>query len=160
MKTGIIILCMAAFCSFRQAGTPIDILTLTQLQDQTLGKNNDTLYVVNYWATWCMPCVHEMPFFEEAAKTFAAKKVKVLYVSLNAEKEYQQVVKFTQAHHILNRVVLLNAGNPNVWIDQVEPSWGGSIPATLMYKKGKKVFFKEGSFTQEEIIASINDKNK
>ena len=55
---------------------------------------------------------------------------------------------------------LLNAGNPNDWVDKIDKTWSGSIPATIMYKGGKKVFFKEGEFTQEEINSVITNKNQ
>ena len=160
MKNTLAIVLLSLLLSFVWMYKKVDVLNFAQLQKQTENKKNDTLYVVNYWATWCMPCVKEMPFFEEAAAKFSTQKVKVVFVSLNSPKELANVEKFTETKNIQNRVVLLNAGNPNDWIDKVDPSWSGSIPATAMYKNGKKVFFKEGSFTREEINTVINDKNK
>ena len=120
----------------------------------------DTLYIVNFWATWCKPCVGEMPYFEKADAQFKAQKVKVIFVSLNALKEISQVDKFVNDKDLKAEVLLLNSGNPNVWIDQVDSSWSGSIPATVMYRKGKKTFFKEGEFTQNELDSIIQTKIK
>jgi thiol-disulfide isomerase/thioredoxin len=160
MKKISLILLTAVFFSFLWMSTQVGVINFAQLQKLTESKKNDTLYVVNFWATWCVPCVKEMPAFIEADKKFAAQKVKVIFVSLNSAKELPNVEKFTATKNILNPVFLLNAGNPNDWINKIDPSWSGSIPATAMYKKGKKVFFKEGGFTQEEIDAAITDKNK
>jgi thiol-disulfide isomerase/thioredoxin len=123
-------------------------------------KDNDTLYVVNYWATWCKPCVAEMPFFVEAANKFAKQKVKVVFVSLNSLKEMETVERFVMKKKIEQDVLLLDAGNPNIWVDKVDPSWSGSIPATVIYKKKEKVFFREGEFTQTELDSVINLKLK
>lgn len=123
-------------------------------------KQNDTLYVVNYWATWCKPCVAEMPYFVTASAKFSSKKVKVLFVSLNSLKELNAVEKFAANKKIKQPMFLLHAGNPNVWIDKVDKEWSGSIPATVMYKKNEKVFFKEGEFTQTELDSIINFKIK
>ncbi|HWY37715.1 MAG TPA: TlpA disulfide reductase family protein [Bacteroidia bacterium] len=144
------------------AGLGVDkvkVTTYEQLEAATQ-QNNDTLYVVNFWATWCKPCVQEMPYFTGSAKKNANHKVKVVFVSLNSVKELPKVEKFAAEKNIRQPVLLLNAGNPNVWIDKVDKSWGGSIPATVLYRKKEKVFFKEGEFTQAEIDSIINVKKQ
>lgn len=146
--------------SFVYTQQKVQLVTFSQLQNEAQNKKNDTLYVVSFWATWCKPCVQEMPFFEEASKQHANEKLKIIYVSLNSPKELASTEKFIEIKNIQNKVLLLNETNPNNWIDKVDASWSGSIPATVMYKKGKKVFFKESSFTQEEINSIINEKNK
>ncbi len=133
----------------------IGVLSFDQMEKAT-HKNNDTLYVVNFWATWCRPCVGELPYFLESAKKNANQKVKIVFASINSLKEIEGVQKFTNTKNILQDVFILNAGNPNVWLDKVDKSWGGSIPATVMYKNNKKVFFREGEFTQTEIDSIIN----
>ncbi len=138
---------------------PVQEITLEQLQANTI-QNNDTLYVVNFWATWCKPCVAEMPYFQEAAAQFANPKVKVVFVSLNYPREIAVIDRFAKQHKITQECYVLYAGNPNVWIDKIEKEWGGSIPATIMYKGGKKVFFREGEFTQTELDSIIQTKNK
>jgi thiol-disulfide isomerase/thioredoxin len=140
------------------ASEKVPLLTLDQLKANTISQNNDTLYVVNFWATWCKPCVAEMPYFEEAAKSFAPQKVKVVFVSLNYPRELATVEKFVNQKKISAPCYVLDAGNPNIWIDKIESEWGGSIPATIMYKNGKKVFFREGEFTQNELDSIIKTK--
>ena len=145
-------------CSCVWLNKRVEVVTYDQLQKQAKIKQNDTLYVINFWATWCAPCVKEIPFFEEASKKFSADKVKIIYVSLNSVKELSKVENFTITKNIQNRVLLLNAPNPNDWIDKIDSSWTGAIPATVIYKNGKKVLFKEGDFTQEEINLTIINK--
>lgn len=139
-------------------GKKVNVVDLPQLQAATIKPSNDSLYVVNFWATWCKPCVGEMPYFEEANTKFSAQKAKVIFVSLNSAKEEANVEKFVTTKNIQSEVLLLNAGNPNVWIDKIEPEWTGSIPATIMYKGGKKVFFYEGELKQAELDSIIKTK--
>jgi thiol-disulfide isomerase/thioredoxin len=160
MKAILKILLPASLLSFTAFYQKVEPVTLAQLRKQTENKINDTLYIVNFWATWCKPCVQEMPFFIEADKKFSSQKVKVIFVSLNSLKELPGVEKFVSNNNIQNPVCLLNAGNPNDWIDKIDNTWSGSIPATCMYKKGKKIFFKEGGLTQTELEQTISDKNK
>lgn len=135
----------------------VEVLSLEQLQAKVI-QNNDTLYVVNFWATWCKPCVAEMPYFEEANTKFAAQKVKVVFVSLNYPRELATVDRFIKQKRIQSPCYLLDAGNPNIWIDKIEKDWGGSIPATVLYKGGKKISFREGEFTQLELDSIIKHK--
>ncbi len=145
--------------AFSLATKPVPKVNYEELES-VCRKNNDTLYIVNYWATWCRPCVGEMPYFFESAKKFKAQKVKIIFASINSVKETDKVEKFVVAKKIEQDVFILSAGNPNVWIDKVDPSWGGSIPATIMYKKKEKLFFREGEFTQTELDSIINLKIK
>ncbi len=137
--------------------TEVREVNLEQLQSEVI-QPNDTLYVVNFWATWCKPCVEEMPYFETAGQKFSNKKVKLVFVSLNYARELQVVAKFIRTKKIKSKCLLLNAGNPNAWIDKVEKEWSGSIPATIMYRNGKEVFFHEGEFMQSEIDSIIQQK--
>ena len=132
----------------------VTVVSLPDLQNRTM-KNNDTLYVVNFWATWCKPCVHEMPYFEGAAEKFKDQKVKFVFVSMNSPKEAGQVKTFINQNQVKPDVLLLNAGNPNVWIDAIDSSWSGAIPATIMYKQGKTASFYEGEFTQQQLDSVI-----
>jgi thiol-disulfide isomerase/thioredoxin len=138
-----------------------EVITLDQLQSKTIRQDNDSIYVVNFWATWCKPCVAELPYFEEAAKQFAGNNVKVVLVSLDFVSDKEKVNQFIENKNIQNDVYLLNAGDPNIWINKIDTSWSGGIPATVIYKKGVKLFFREGDFaTQQELDSLLQTKIK
>jgi thiol-disulfide isomerase/thioredoxin len=133
---------------------PVTVVNLQQYQNMAI-RPNDTLYIVNFWATWCKPCVHEMPYFEAENQKFKNQKVKFIFVSTNYPREAEQVKSFINQKQVQADVLLLNAGNPNNWIDAIDSSWSGSIPATIMYKHGKKALFYEGEFTQSQLDSVI-----
>lgn len=137
----------------------IEIIDFKQFQQRTQ-KKNDTLYIVNFWATWCKPCIEELPYFEEANRNFAGKKVKILLVSLDFRSDHARVEKFVAKKNYANTVFLLDGGNPNDWINKIDPQWSGAIPATVLYKAGKKLFFKEGQVTSNELESLIQTKIK
>ncbi len=150
--------CFSFFSPEEKTGS-VESITLKQLQARVIQPQNDTLYIVNFWATWCKPCVEELPYFEEAGKNYAGKNVKILLINLDFASEKEKVGKFVQKKNLQNQVYMLNEGNPNHWIDKVEPSWDGAIPATIMYRNGQKVFFHEGDLSQAELNSIIQTKN-
>lgn len=135
----------------QKAQAQIEKITFEQLQAKTLHAENDTLYVVNFWATWCGPCVAELPYFEQAGKAYAAKKVKILLINLDFVSEEAKVAAFVKKKNLQNPVYQLNASDPNKWIDQIDPDWDGAIPVTVFYQSGKKVLFHDGEISQSEL---------
>lgn len=123
-----------------------------------LHKNNDTTYVINFWATWCKPCVEEMPHFLEVASEMKDEKVKFVFVSLDfpTQKE-SRLLPFIEKFEIREQVILLNDPNSNEWINKVDAGWSGAIPATLVYR-GDNKSFQESSLTKEELITIIKSK--
>ena len=133
------------------AQTAAPVYDLAQYQNRVQQKN-DTLYVVNFWATWCKPCVEELPLFQNAISTYKDQPVKIILVSQDAKTRVLQVAQFMQKKQYTAECFVLSAGNPNVWIDKIEPKWSGTIPATILYKNGEKVNFHEGDFPDQKAL--------
>jgi thiol-disulfide isomerase/thioredoxin len=123
--------------------------------NQFLTKENDTTYVVNFWATWCRPCIKEIPAFEQLNADYSEEKVKVLLVSLDfPNKIEKQVIPFIEKNNIQSQVVLLDDDDSNTWIPLVSEEWSGAIPATIIYNKTTRKFY-ERSFTYNELVEEL-----
>ena len=119
-----------------------------------LEQEKDQMYVINFWATWCKPCIQELPYFEAAQKKYSGD-IKVILVSLDfTDKLESQLIPFVSEKSIQSQVILLDDPHENEWIPKVDSTWSGAIPATLMIKGSKKKFF-EKSFTEEELDKEI-----
>lgn len=116
---------------------------------------NDTTYVINFWATWCKPCVAELPYFEQLNSEFEDKNVRVILVSLDFKKQIEsKLIPFIKKRNIQSEVMLLLDDKAVNWIDKVDESWSGAIPATIVYNKEYWQFF-EGEFDSFEDLNQI-----
>ncbi len=121
-----------------------------------LRRDNDSVYVINFWATWCAPCVKELPHFRQAAAKYADKNVRVLLVSLDMKREVEKsLLPFVAKQGIGNLAVHLHEPDADAWIPKVSPDWSGALPATLIYSRGKRAFY-ERSFNADELEREIN----
>ncbi|MFT6065698.1 MAG: thiol-disulfide isomerase/thioredoxin [Polaribacter sp.] len=116
-----------------------------------LERKDDKTYIVNFWATWCAPCVKELPYFEKINKEYAIHNVEVILVSLDFPKQIdKKLIPFINKNKLQAKVVLLNDINEDVWIQAIDKSWSGAIPATLIYNKNDRKFY-EQSFDYETL---------
>lgn len=109
-------------------------------------NNSDTTYIVNFWATWCKPCVAELPEFETFHQAHRKEPVKVLLVSLDFREDLEKrVIPFLQKNPYSSEIILLDETNGNDFIDAICPQWSGSIPATLITARNRQkyVFFEK-----------------
>lgn len=120
------------------AAQQVRVVKLPALQ-QLLAQPADTTYVVNFWATWCGPCVAELPHFERLRTQYAGRNVRVVLVSLDFASQLDKKVKpFVQRQKLASAVWLLNEPDPNAFIDKVDPKWSGALPFTLVYNNARK----------------------
>jgi len=146
LKHFILILCIA-FVAKVSAQQNVKMVSFDDVQ-KLMNRNTDTTYVINFWATWCNPCVHELPNFVKLDSIVKGTKVKVYLVSLDFPKQIDTKLKpFVEKNRIQSPVWLLNAPDYNAWIDKVDSSWDGTIPATLVLNNKLKM----RKFTEKEL---------
>lgn len=131
-------------------GQGVAVINFATLQTRMKQQAADEMVVYNFWATWCKPCVEEMPYFEMLNKEYGPQKVKVVFVSLDFKSKLEKVKTFSTEKKLQAEVVLLDAPDYNSWIDKISSQWSGAIPATLVVKNGKQLFH-EGPFTYQEL---------
>ncbi|NRD24654.1 TlpA family protein disulfide reductase [Winogradskyella litoriviva] len=120
-----------------------------------INQKDEKVHVVNFWATWCGPCVKELPYFEKINDEYKDENVEVLLVSLDFPSKYDSALKpFIKKNNIKSKVVALNDTNQNRWISAIDENWSGALPATIIYKGDKRMFY-EKSFTQEELETEL-----
>lgn len=126
--------------------------------EKILNNSEDKLYVINFWATWCAPCVSELPAFEKVAKDYNPSKVRFLLVSLDFPSQIEkQLIPFLKKNKITLDVAVMMETDANLWIDKVDPSWQGNIPSTLVLNNRKKTrHFHSEALDEQELRDLIN----
>jgi len=136
----------------------VAIVKLKDLQDRMEAKS-DKIQVINFWATWCGPCIKELPLFEQMNEMRDDVAVSLVSIDLDLDPNPDKVHRFVARKKLKSDVLILDAIDPNSWIDKIDESWSGAIPATLVINtaSGKRKFvqreLKEGDL--DELINSV-----
>lgn len=118
-------------------------------------KKDGKVRVINFWATWCAPCIKELPYFEKLNKQYKNENVEVILVSLDFPHLYEKKLKpYIINNNLQSEVIALDDPDMNSWIPKVSTEWSGSIPATVIYKNDQRKFY-EQSFTYEELETEL-----
>lgn len=130
----------------------IAVVNFEELEEMLPQSEDQTVYV-NFWATWCKPCIKEMPYFNEFSRKYAGdESVRVILVSLDLPVHLEsRLIPFIEKRNLHPEVILLDDPDANSWIDKVHPSWSGAIPGTLVYKGGDKKFYEQSFHSVEEL---------
>lgn len=150
----ILVLLLLLSISFLQA-QQIKVVDFNELKP-LLEKQNDTTYVINFWATWCIPCVKELPDFIKLNGEMKNQKFKMLLVSLDFKSQINKVlIPYIKKNNVDAEVIVLSDPNANEWINKVNTKWSGALPASIIYNKNY-YYFREGSFTYDELKVFVS----
>ena len=147
----IVILILAAFLNHTAYTQVIPKWKMDDVVNYFSAKN-DSVYVVNFWATFCKPCIAEIPGFIKIVKKYEGQKVKLLLVSLDLPADYpNKILAFVKKNNYASSIVWLNETNADHFCPMIDKSWSGAIPATIIVntKTGYRKFF-EAELSQEE----------
>jgi len=127
------------FLTVRLFGQIVPIVKFDKLE-KIIQARSDSTVVINFWATWCAPCVKELPLFEQLHAE--NPEIKMVLVNLDFADKVDKVKQFLSRKKITTPVILLDEIDYNSWIDRVDKDWGGAIPATVVInqKTGQRKF--------------------
>ena len=136
---------MFLIAGFGSQAQNIDKWNITDVE-QYISQHPDEVLVINFWATFCKPCVAEIPSFISITDKYKAAGVKLLLVSLDLPSYYpKKVASFASKHQFNTKIVWLDETDADYFCPKVDIKWSGSIPATLIVygKTGYRKFFEE-----------------
>ena len=143
------------FCillSLHLTAQEVEVVKFSDLQKKIL-YTDAPLTIFNFWATWCGPCIKELPHFD--ALESQNKDIKVYLVSIDFQSELERVKKFVAKKSLKSDVLFLDEKDPDDYMGKVSNDWSGAIPATLFVTDLGKTYFHEKAFTKEELEKTI-----
>lgn len=132
------LLLMASFGAIAQKAP---LIKLVELQKR-IDAPSEQVKVINFWATWCAPCVKELPLFEKLQGERKDVAVTLVSMDIDLDPDPQKVHRYVERKKIKSEVLILDERNPDTWIDKIDKKWSGALPATLVIntKTGKRKF--------------------
>ena len=135
----------------KPSGTEVVVVNFDEFL-KYLDEFGDKTLVINFWATWCIPCVKELPYFEQTTANYNSEEVEVILVSLDFSNQIaSRLIPFIEKNDLQSTVILLDDPDANSWIDKVSPEWSGAIPATVIKRGNKEAFYEKSFHSFEEL---------
>lgn len=124
----------------------IEILDAFEELQAIIDSNADNVLVLNFWSTYCPPCIKEMPHFNQLKMEYQNRNIRILLISLDDVLQLDaRIYPFVNKYNIEQEVMVLKDQNYTKWTEKIDKSWYGALPATLIIK-GKNRNFRFGSY--------------
>ena len=111
--------------------------------------------VINFWATWCEPCVEEIPILVKLQQQHPRARFFGISMDESSAESEQQVRKFVRDHGIPYRVMIRQGADFEAMVNSMDPDWIGGLPATFVFRDGKRVFSKTGPVKEQELADAL-----
>ena len=124
-----------------------------KFKDSARGK----VLVLNFWATWCGPCVAEFPELVALDAKYRDKGVKLVGITADDPDDVQpKVIPFIKKQKVKFDIVLQDTEDPQEMFDKINKDWPGVLPATFVYdKQGNLAYSRFGIIDRDQLVAEI-----
>ena len=131
-------------------------VSAAELIDEVRAVDAD-LVVVNFWASWCLPCREEFPEFIRYSREADPDDVQVKFVTIDFEEDLPHAAQFLKQHGVGGTTFVKN-GKEGPFINEINPNWSGAIPATAVYDRdGNRLAFWEGMVSYDQLARRIDE---
>lgn len=138
---------------------PVELSTLDDAALRKLAANDsDKLRLVNVWATWCGPCVTELPHFVEINRMYRKRDFELITISADEPERKDRALKTLTELHVSSKNYLYTGASKDKLVENLDPKWEGPLPHTLLIAPGGKVIYRHtGEINPLELKKAIVD---
>jgi peroxiredoxin len=123
---------------------PVSIQPIDAEQVAKLVKNDTKdLLVINVWASWCGPCINEMPELVTMNRMYRGRNFKLVTISIDEADQKEAALKVLREKHASCTNYLLRSGDKDALADALDKQWPGPIPYTMVIAPGGKVLYRK-----------------
>jgi peroxiredoxin len=146
------------------AAEPVTVAQIKEDGLKALHKNGlGKFRLINFWATWCAPCLVEFHEFVTMNRMYRHRDIEVITVSMNAPDEQKQVLAFLKKQQASTTNYIFGSEDRDKLVDAFEPKWQGAAPYTVLLDPDGKVIYEEtGTIDQlavkRAIVKALNEK--
>jgi len=135
--------------------------SLTPMNEEQLSaviqEHRNHIVLVNFWATWCIPCREEFPDLVRLYEERQKDGLVVISVSMDASENEEQARAFLEKHHVIFPTYIATTDNLKALLETMDPSWTGAIPATFIFdRQGEKAYHHIGQLSYEEMVIQLD----
>jgi thiol-disulfide isomerase/thioredoxin len=123
---------------------PVEVSMIDLAGMEELLKNkSDKLRLINFWATWCLPCIEEFPELIEINRNFRKRSFEMVTVSMDVPAKNEAVLKFLKKSYASTTNFHFSSDDKYALIDAVDKDWPGSLPYTIIVEPGGNILYKK-----------------
>ncbi len=136
---------------------PVSLNTIDERGIRELAKNDsERLRLINVWATWCGPCIEELPELVTINRMYRKRRFETITISLDTADNRDQALRFLKEKHVAVKNYLFASDDRDKLAEALDPKWPGPLPYTVLIAPGGKVIYrKHDSFDPMELKKAI-----
>ena len=138
---------------------PVELETIGPEGGKSISENKtNKLRLINLWATYCGPCVEELPELVAINRMYRKRDFEMITISLDAVAEKQRALSFLKERHVSAKNYLFNSTDRDKLAEAIDPKWPGPMPYTILVAPGGEVIYRQhGPLEPQEIKKAIVD---
>jgi len=123
---------------------PVSLETIDTDGVKALAANETKhLRLINLWATWCAPCVEELPELVTINRMYRRRGFEMITISLDGVKHREQALRFLKEKHVSSTNYIFDSGDRDKLAEALDKKWPGPVPYTLLIAPGGKVLYRQ-----------------
>ena len=131
----IFLLLLILFLGCNNSNIKLKTVDASDINNQIKKHKGSKAVLINFWATYCVPCIEEFPMIVDLSKKYSEKGMQIYFVSADWLDRKKEVRDFLLEKDVKGLSFIKEEGNDNNFINEISREWSGALPFTIVYDK-------------------------